>query len=396
MKPIIIVPAILLLTFTGLLLVVLLNSEEPDPPQFKKFVEATPGPQPGQISYPYLDERPFEAGKLWVSVIHGIGYKIFLYDIERKKVLGEMVNGSPVTMVNDTEVVCMKVGQLKQSAYLRKIRFLIERWTRGVMRFGNVGQHECYWVLNLNNNRARKLGHVPHTGSFNFVASPQYHYGYKPVFAPATNGAGVVEYYLFNLKRKSIQKIALNATVCGWWDDTHILLQSTNSAFSLYNIKNKRARRLPGFAEMKSVMAEKATEPSLPAAFHVWNGSENDFYLTDMRQKLLATRSFLMKLQRSDERLKLISPNFQFEHYDHFDSSGRYYVYTGDTEGGDSDGIYVRELGNPSTDYVLVKPTSDKSFSVPQLYKDSVIYIRSNAIWRINLNGSNNTRLFPN
>jgi hypothetical protein len=394
MKPIIVVPAVLLLTVIGLVLVALLNSEQPDPPQFKKTSTTTPLPPAGQISYPYLDERPFEAGKVWVSVTHGIGYRMFLYDIERKKVLGELVNGSPVTMVNETEVICMKVGQLKQSAYLRKIRFLIEQWTRGFVKFGGVGQHECYWVLTLDNNRARKLGHVPHTGSFSFVASPQYHYGYKPVFAPGTNAAGVVKYYLFNLKRRSIQQIALNGTVCGWWDDTHILLQN-DSAFSVYNIKNKRARRLPAFAEWKSVMGEKATGQSFPAAFHVWNGRENDFYLTDMRRKLLATRSFLMRIQRSDERLKLISPNFQFEHYDHFDSTARYYVYTGDEEGGDSDGVYVRDLGNPSTNSVLVKPASDKSFTVPQVYKNSVIYIRSNAIWRINLDGSNNTRLFP-
>jgi len=44
---------------------------------------------------------------------------------------------------------------------------------------------------------------------------------------------------------------------------------------------------------------------------------------------------------------------------------------------------------------ILVSPNSGKYFSIPRFYRDSVIYIRSNALWKINLDGSANSKLFP-
>ena len=42
-----------------------------------------------------------------------------------------------------------------------------------------------------------------------------------------------------------------------------------------------------------------------------------------------------------------------------------------------------------------IESDGTKRFSIPRFYNKSVIYVRSNALWRIALNGSNNTRLFP-
>jgi len=44
----------------------------------------------------------------------------------------------------------------------------------------------------------------------------------------------------------------------------------------------------------------------------------------------------------------------------------------------------------------LVPPDpTTKNFSLPDLYRGEVIYMRSNALWEIKLDGSNNRRLFP-
>jgi hypothetical protein len=48
---------------------------------------------------------------------------------------------------------------------------------------------------------------------------------------------------------------------------------------------------------------------------------------------------------------------------------------------------HTRELVPPN-------PVSN-AFSIPQFYRGGVIYMRSNAIWEIGLDGSNSRRLFP-
>jgi len=102
----------------------------------------------------------------------------------------------------------------------------------------------------------------------------------------------------------------------------------------------------------------------------------------------------LIKVERPGAKLTLLSPSFKFEWSDHLDPTGRYYLYSGREAGDSSDGVFVRDLRNGTTN-ILVAPTSSKYFSIPRFYRDSVIYIRSNALWRINLDGSNNTKLFP-
>jgi hypothetical protein len=55
--------------------------------------------------------------------------------------------------------------------------------------------------------------------------------------------------------------------------------------------------------------------------------------------------------------------------------------------------VFVRDL-QTGTNLVLVAPDANKYFSLPRFYGDSAIYFRSNALWRINLDGFGNTRLF--
>jgi hypothetical protein len=93
-------------------------------------------------------------------------------------------------------------------------------------------------------------------------------------------------------------------------------------------------------------------------------------------------------------KLKLISPRFKFEWLDHFDPNWHYFVYTGRESGKASDGLFLRDLAT-GTNRVLVPSAGGTYFSLPGLYRGSVIYLRSNAFWRINIDGSKNVKLFP-
>jgi hypothetical protein len=76
------------------------------------------------------------------------------------------------------------------------------------------------------------------------------------------------------------------------------------------------------------------------------------------------------------------------------DTPGSLYLYSGRTAGDRSSAVFLRNLKKNSTT-TLVESDDSKQFSIPRFYGNSAIYVRSNTLWRIDLNGSNNTRLFP-
>jgi len=332
---------------------------------------------------------------MWITVARAGGYRAYLYDIEGKKIVGELINGSPVTMVNATEALCMKVGVPRPQPHLTRMKMLIELATRGIVKFKPPASIERYWIVNLEKNQVGKIGNIPHTGTSDLILSPGYQYAYKPVQNP-TNQTAQVTYYLFNLKNRSIHNLNITDVPCEWWDDTHILMQSTNHDFSLYDVRKKVTQPLAEFSKVKALLGDKIDEKFTKiGAFCVWNGRENNIFLTDMREKWMGAESFLISVNRSNKALKLVTPAFEFESYDHFDPTGRFYVYTDRETGAPSDTVYLRELGGSNVDHVLVPRRGDNPFSVPHFYRDTVIYFRNNAIWQIQLNGSNNTRLFP-
>ena len=61
----------------------------PVPPDFKVGAYA-------RLSYNFLLPSPFESGLFWVTAGNKGGFRTYLYDIERKKVLGELTNGWPI------------------------------------------------------------------------------------------------------------------------------------------------------------------------------------------------------------------------------------------------------------------------------------------------------------
>jgi hypothetical protein len=199
---------------------------------------------------------------------------------------------------------------------------------------------------------------------------------------------------------------------CDWWDNTHIVLRETNHDILVFDVEKRTASLLvsaddiqtflksngvaigPKHDQTMQASGQKISFPPRADPFAIRNGRENDFFITDLHQRWLAEESFLLGLERPAGRLKLISQAFKFEWSDHFTPNRHYYLYTGRESGKGSDGVFLRDLA-AGTNRVLVAPAGAAYFSLPGFYKDSVIYLRSNVFWRINLDGSENVRLFP-
>jgi len=99
-------------------------------------------------------------------------------------------------------------------------------------------------------------------------------------------------------------------------------------------------------------------------------------------------------VERPDGRLTLLASRFKFEWSDSLDPTGRYYLFSGREAGAASDGVFLRDKQSGSN-RTLVIPTKNTYFSIPRFYGDSVIYVRSNILWRISLDGTSNVQLFP-
>jgi hypothetical protein len=173
----------------------------------------------------------------------------------------------------------------------------------------------------------------------------------------------------------------------GWWDAQRILLKDTNNDLVLYDVET---RKTSAFLSLGVTNYPGATSASF-----TWNGRQNDFYLSDVNKRSSAEESYLIKIERPG-RLKLIDPHFKFEWPDHFDASGTYYLYSGRTPGETKSAVYVRDLkGGKTRELVPPDPNLTNESSVPNFYGTDVIYRRSNSLWRIRLDGSQNRRLFP-
>jgi hypothetical protein len=319
----------------------------------------------------------------------------FVYDIENRRVLGQVTDGWPVMLFgNPPQLVCSRpAAATGWNAMRERLLRLVEALSLGrIQRQSPATEGLTYWLLDLEHEAARRLGYLPGTPNFSLLPSPDFHYCYT-----ARQGRSLFpDYYLLDLRKGLIQRLDAPQWPCDWWDNTHLLLQTTNCDFLLYDVRTKATSPLIAFERIAAFMQEQkmADDPRQTHAFAIWDGRENDFYLTDTHQKWLAQESLLIKLERPDGKLRLVSPRFKFEWSDHLDPKERNYLYTGREAGDASDGVFLRDLDG-GTNRVLVAPTTNQYFSLPAFYRDCVIYRRSNALWRISLDGSNTVRLFP-
>ena len=370
----------------------------PKIPRFESVSQPFVVPQYQQLRYEFLSTSPFEGDRMWISVSSGTnGYHCYLYDIERKAVLGELFNASPAFMTRDQSMLlCVSRSPASHSpvALLNKnIKALVRVLLHGKADFSN-DDIETVWGLNLQHGGATRLGSLsqgPRSGS-SFVPSPSFRYGYnKPTASFETP-----DLFICDLEKRVLLRRSVDGWPEGWWSDSEIIFKDSTNNFMLYDVAADKSSPLLSAAPV----ADSFRKGSLPGSpgqgslFFIWNGKENEFYLTDAHQRWLATNSYLFKIERPGAGLKLMAADFKFEWSDHFTPGGAGYVYSGREPTNRSSGVFFRDL-RTQREITLVDSDQSRSFSLPNVYRDTVIYTRSNQLWQVMLNGSNRTRLFP-
>ncbi|HTE91436.1 MAG TPA: hypothetical protein VK639_20980 [Terriglobales bacterium] len=256
--------------------------------------------------------------------------------MERRLILGELVNGFPIFMDGtQTKLLCsQRASPSDNGASLReKVTGLIERISRGRIRFSHSqGDVETFWVIDLNRNSASVIGQVSQFrgGGSSFVPSPDFHYGSnKP-----TGSLQKPEFFLCDLKKENVSKFNLDGWPVGRWDERKIAIKDSNNNFILYDAVTQKVSTLLSLGQIGKFFDDRKIvdemdipeDPSRAGVFFVWNGRANDAYLTDTHTRWEAVESYLIKIEPPSGTLRLMSRRFKFEWSDHWDETGEFYV----------------------------------------------------------------------
>jgi hypothetical protein len=353
--------------------------------------------------YQKLALSPFEGGKMWIMTSAGTnGYRFVLYDIDHRVVLGELTHdANPVFMNQDqSRVLCLQRVPGARSLKAEVLRFYT--WmTRNKFSSsqppGDVERVwvEKFWVVSLNGESATRIGELDQmegAGSA-FVSSPDFRYGYSYVLNEGTKDKGI---FLCDLEQKKFWNAGLDGWPAGWWNATSIVIKDPKNNLILYDVVSRKTSVLVSAGQITRFLNDaqiSETDVSGANLFCVWNGHEDDFYLTDTREMSESAVSFLAKVEKPKAKLKLLLREFKFEWSGHFDPTGTYYLFNGES-GQTSSGVFLRNMTNGTTT-TLVEPDGSRDFSIPRFYRETVIYMRNNELWQVDVNGSKQSRLFP-
>lgn len=348
--------------------------------------------------YDFLAGNPFEGDRLWMWTAAGTNAHNYLYDLEHRTIMGELIGGSPVLYDRQNSRVLVMIGSEPVRTANDKMQNFLSRISHGAPIPGSR-RLETYAMLDLRNNASTKTGkttQIAREGS-TWNSSPDARYGFTT--PTTTMGSSFV---LCDLASGKFTEIRESGSPVGWWTDHEILIVSGTNEFDLFDVGPRRRRTLFSQAYVKTFLEQEriADVATNLWAFPNWNGRSYDFYLGSAeswggRQH---PDSFLLKADKANAALKLVYRNFRFRWGAHLDSTATHYLYPGESgvpgSGGDGS-IYLENLTN-GTILTVVPPDNQGQYSTPAFYGDEVIYFRNRMLWRAQINGSNNTVLLPN
>src|SRR5262249_30527596 len=162
-----IVGVVLLLLAIASVLIISWSQTDPNAPRYVRIQDQPAGPF-GVIHYNWNVPAPFMDNNVWIyTIVNRTNHHGFLFDLEKRKVLGELFKGAAVLSNQEhTKILCEGEASLG-TGIKEKLSRLVSRVSfRRINIFTN--ETEAYWILDLRNNSARRMGILsqwPGTGS---------------------------------------------------------------------------------------------------------------------------------------------------------------------------------------------------------------------------------------
>jgi hypothetical protein len=393
---------VFLLVFFGLF-VALRDSRSPDAPRYVTELSQPVGPFATE-QYDWGGRVPIRDGRLWLHAVtvrtNAAKSRVFtyLYDLNRQRVIGQLSNANPdFASLDQTKLLCEGFG-FPRANLKQRLGAFVNRISAGKISLFSTNWSQTFWVLDLRDNSAVRIGELSQlTGAGStWTPAPGFRFGYN---VPSTANSGR-EFFLGDLEKKTLQKIAFTGDLQGWWDNHEIVAIYSYTNFVLFDVMSRQTSPLFTTAAVSEFLARQGitNSPINYAAIFNWNGSQYDFYLTaERRHGMITNTTFLLRVEHDGPRFTLLSRNFQLHWAGYFDATGTHYVYSGESGApgsGGNGGVYLRDLSN-NLDRVLVPPDNHGQYALARIYSNTVIYWRDRVLWRVDINTTNSSRLFP-
>ena len=383
--------ASLLLVVGAALVVTLPPKADPEAPRFIRG-QIQPAAPFTSIHYGWSELVPFAGKKVWLWTASGTNHHCYWYDLDKRTVIGELLKAGPVFCnADETKLLCQGHDSLETS-FKQKLADLGRKIFGGKAPIPKLNRADTYWVLDLRNNSVKRMGElsqIPGTGS-TWRPSPGFRYGCN---VPSNSEEGTA-FFICDLETGVFRKIRFRGDLQGWWDETRILIRDPGDNFVLLDILSGNTSTLFSAGLWADTLREKnlTNFSGRIRAINNWNGSNYDFYFGLQNASYQAGASFLFKANHEVPVLKLLFPNFKFEHLGRLDASASHYLYGGEPglpgRGGNG-AVLLRDLSNNSVT-TLVPPDNRGQYSLPRFYGDEVVYIRNRMLWRMSLTAASN------
>lgn len=327
----------------------------------------------------------FPNGRMWLLAAdtNYVKRATYLYDLNRRTILGEMVNSGLPPLLQNRDGSRILVGGPPPSSVLA-LHGVLSGLGRVFPSWAATAAHSpgSLWIVDTRDNSARRV----FTGIYSrpWTPSPDFRYGYS-VSAGKTK-------YLCDLEARRVTQPTVAGDPRGWWDSRTILVEDATNSLAVFDVVTHQKRSLLSRAQIEAFLDDHdlPVDRSGVAAFANWNGSEYDFYL-GLESRMLSSppgNSFLLKIDRAGPSLKLLYHDFEFQEMGVLDSNATHYLYPGKLTAGGGDGaVYLRNLSN-SIVTTLVAPNNKGQFSFPRFFGDEVIYFRDRLLRRVKLDGT--------
>lgn len=339
------------------------------------------------VGYPFHEQNPFPGGKVWLWATTNpqtLGSS-FLFDLEKNEILGE-ADASP-EVYNETDKTFL-FGSREVADSSRAVDNILSALPRDKKRVNTEAID--YWIMKEGQpGLTRVTTCFEHRGAGGgSQASPLGNY----FRARTTTG----EHFVIDIKNaKRIDLPATESWMGGWWSDDEALFMDSKQNLILFNMKTLKPETLLSIDQINAFLKANGLAATT-AQFGIrqaWDGDHFEFYIVDEYYR--TGLGWLIKIDKPTRSLKLVDRNFPFHRTGKLNGKGTRYVYSGETNTGDGNAVIVYNIEARTSSTLVAGSATETYYSLPNFYKDRIIYVQKQAIWSVNVDGSGRRQLFP-
>jgi len=344
-----------------------------------------------QIYFDLSSFNPFVGGKTWIhyNMQASTGHpSSLLYDIDSMKIQGSVEGAWPESFYEGKQrTLCVLREFSDTKTLLDRARSFLEGLG---LPFGGGKQDRVYFYVLGPGQAPIHLGMAHERKGAGNNGQPAPDGRFYRVQTTCD------EHLIVDLDSLSFERIQpAKDWQGGWWSRSEILYMNLRGDLEIYDANRKRYETVMAFPDIEKFISENGLRLGFGGQYALlpaWGQEEDQFYLAS--NQYLQKPDWLVKLDKEERRLVLVSRSFPFARLGRFNYEGTHYVFSGETETDDSSAVYLFDLGASQFTTLVQGTKSARYYSLPDFYQNEIIYKQDDTLWASNFDGTTKRVLF--